>query len=247
MNNYKTYYCIPEDGIIEIPDEYKGLPVVGLGATAFAYASNLKTIIMPDTIQSLGMYCFASCINLETVELSSNITTLNGHCFSNCKSLKNIDFTKFCSLESVGLCEFENCSSITNVDLSKIDKLEILNESFFYGWTGIKELDFSNCDRLIYFAGNTFAECTNLEKIVLPENLYQIDWDAFANCYSLKEIVLPSTLIRIDPTKIFDGCNSLSIKYEGTSTQFKAIENYEYILKTHSVYCIEDGVTVQKI
>ncbi len=63
--------------------------------------------------------------------------------------------------------------------------------------------------------------------------------------YSIKEVILPSTITLIDNLS-FQGCENLDVKYEGTSIEFKEIAGYANVLATHSVYCMGDGVTIEK-
>lgn len=77
---------------------------------------------------------------------------------------------------------------------------------------GVKEID----DR-------TFADCTDLETVVIPESVECIGRKAFSGCKSLREINLPKSLREIK-AEAFCGC-----------------ENIERIIVPDSVYMISDN------
>jgi len=64
----------------------------------------------------------------------------------------------------------------------------------------------------------SFAECTLLDSIIIPESVTSILSAAFANCYSLKSVVLPSSLTEIQ-SQVFHGCAELTeINFPATIT-----------------------------
>lgn len=64
-------------------------------------------------------------------------------------------------------------------------------------------------DGVQFIDGRAFANCTNLEEVVLPNSITEIKHEAFVGCTALKSAVLPDGL-----TKIYDGmfenCSALT-------------------------------------
>ena len=133
----------------------------------------------PTSLQSL----FSSCVSLESLDLSNwdtsgwtTLTTLNS-CFTSCISLKELKFSTFTNTVGDAIINtgirsiFNNCRSIKKIDLSMID---------CSNWTTI--------DTLYY----VFADCQNLEQIVLPKNLnlnnVTIISSLISSTYKLKKI-----------------------------------------------------------
>lgn len=57
----------------------------------------------------------------------------------------------------------------------------------------VREIDLSECP-ITELPLNAFANCSNLEKVILPEGLKEISTGAFYGCYSLKSLELPESV-----------------------------------------------------
>lgn len=72
--------------------------------------------------------------------------------------------------------------------------------------TQLKEIEIKGvCEKI---GSAAFALCSDLERVVLPEGLLEIDINAFAGCKSLKSITIPST-VQLIANGAFTGCTSL--------------------------------------
>lgn len=78
-----------EDGVLEIPNELGGHPVIGIGERAFYGSKNLTSLTIPDSIVSLGKYAFQNCKNLLTVKYSSSFP-VDDYTFMRCNNLSAI-------------------------------------------------------------------------------------------------------------------------------------------------------------
>ncbi len=52
---------------VDIPNTYKGKPVVEIGEHAFSLADNIKSITIPDSVTSIGDSAFSVCHNLTSI------------------------------------------------------------------------------------------------------------------------------------------------------------------------------------
>ena len=71
----------------------------------------------------------------------------------------------------------------------------------------------------------TFADCTSLENIKLPEKLQEIGVKAFSNT-DLKEIVIPDGTKAID-IKAFENCKNLKTVVLPKSVEYIAVDVYK--------------------
>ena len=214
--------------------------------------STLKSIVIPNTIETIGQYTFNGCTALESVifESNSQLTTINTAAFSSCSSIKNIDLPN--SLTTISTNAFSSCSGIVSMiipqDVTQIDGY------VFSGCSSLTSIKLSDSTTII--GSNAFMGCTALETIDLSiyEDLISIGYRAFMNCTNLKSVVLPSNLTRLG-NYIFTGCTSLiSVIFDtndnwelSTSSSFPSIittlsasdvqaNAFQYLTNTYSTY-----------
>jgi hypothetical protein len=66
---------------IVIPNMIDGCTVSSLGEASFAYHDELKSITVPDTVNSLELAVFGSCPDLEKVYFTSDVENINEWAF----------------------------------------------------------------------------------------------------------------------------------------------------------------------
>lgn len=84
-----------EDGDYSIPSS-----VTEIGAHAYSYLPNLKTIEIPNDVTTIGNQAFAKCEALENVILPMKLETLGSAVFENSSSIKNVVFNGPTPVES---------------------------------------------------------------------------------------------------------------------------------------------------
>ena len=59
--------------------------------STFDGCSNLKEIILSDSVSAFGEKCFNDCSSLTLLNIPSSLTSIRAQCFRNCKLLTRID------------------------------------------------------------------------------------------------------------------------------------------------------------
>lgn len=95
---------------IVIPDTYKGLPVVAIGANAFTY-KNITSVVVPDTVKEINYEAFYGCKQLTSVTLPDTLIYVGEYAFYYCNSLTQIEIPA--SVEYMGYGVFAGCHNIT--------------------------------------------------------------------------------------------------------------------------------------
>ena len=167
---------------LSIPSTLDGYNVVGIGYGVFSDRTELRTVIIPDSVITIDSNAFSGCTNLSSVKLSKNLKEIGGRAFYNCDALTSIEIPK--SLEKGGYYDgvFADCDNL-------------------------KTVTFENGTSRV--ASYLFADCTGLESIEIPEGVTSIDGNAFYNCRQLKRVTLPSTVTKLDSYS-FEKCVSLT-------------------------------------
>ena len=86
-----------------------------IGLMAFEGSTSLKTIYIPDSVTTIEDYAFSNCISLENVRLSNSITEIKQQTFAKCSSLREIQIPD--SIKSLGRGCFSMCDSLTSVTI----------------------------------------------------------------------------------------------------------------------------------
>lgn len=232
-----TKYIGTSENVV-IPAEIDGLPVkniysIGENATEKIGAfqnSNIKSVVIPDSVTSVGSNAFMDCSSLTKVKISKNLKSIGYHSFENCVSLKEIDLSETV-LTHIGDFAFMGCTSLREVKLPTT--LEYIYERAFYGCTSLKEIRLT--ESLKIFGPGAFADCTSLEtvtvskadrlngssqpifsnvpslsKIIFEEGYTEIDGYAFFATTSDIEVIIPASVKTIEPNVFF---NYGSIKF----------------------------------
>ena len=76
---------IPE-GVEAIEGDMVGRNISG----AFAYCTNLKKVVLPESLRSIGSNAFAVCKKLEEINIPQSVTKIGANCFLDCKALTRV-------------------------------------------------------------------------------------------------------------------------------------------------------------
>lgn len=104
-----------EDGIVEIPDTYNGLPVRYIRANAFYGAEEITELIVGDNVWVIEGNAFMRCYNLEKVTLGSSLTLIDMQVFLGCEKLEEITIPA--TVTHIGSGAFRNCTQLKSVVL----------------------------------------------------------------------------------------------------------------------------------
>ena len=69
-----------------IPASIGGMPVVSIADNAFQN-TDLSSVSIPETVESIGWFAFESCAALKMVIVSKNVNEIGFNAFANCKDL----------------------------------------------------------------------------------------------------------------------------------------------------------------
>lgn len=172
-----------------------------IGSYAFAQYAPLKTLEIPESVETVGEYAFIECINLESVNVRSGKKVYGDGAFLKCNAIKDINCY---NLEDWATSEFETMYSnpITTgtkfyLDGELLTKIELPD--------GIEEIG-KNC----------FSEYDCLTKVTLPESIVKVSNDAFKYCRNLEEVSFGGNLSSIGD-RAFDCENLKTIVSKATT------------------------------
>lgn len=131
-----------EDGVCNIPETFERngvrYKVFSIATRAYKGNTELKELIIPNSVISIQNEVFTDCVNLEQVTWSNSLRGIGHDVFCNCTSLEEIIIPD--SIETITGC-FSGCANLREITLPK----EI----------GLSTMDFEGCDNLttVYYKG----------------------------------------------------------------------------------------------
>lgn len=246
-------------GDIVIPEEvthfdsggtYK---VTTIGASAFENCTDLRSVVIPESVENIESGAFSGCSSLTSVNIPKSVKIIEpltfaccssltsiiipdsvveiqgdyrGGAFQGCTSLKNVIIGN--SVTTIGCCAFYNCSSLTSITIPN----------------SVKEIkgDYAHC---VY--GGAFEHCTSLKYVIFGNSLTKIGNYVFRGCTDLRTITIPNSMNEI-ASGAFTGCTGLVSVNLGDSIKtivheaFKGCTSLQSIIIPNSIKDILRGV-----
>ena len=224
------------DNDLVIPDSIDNAVVTAISMYAFSGHSDLASITIPSTIQSIGEGAFFECNGLKKVYVSS----IEDWCkidFSYSDSDADADANPL----SIGADLYVDNKLVTDVTIP--DGVKSIGKYAFYGYSSLKSISFPSSIRSI--GESDFFDCPNLDEvyatniedwckikfedtfsnpinygskiyidgelatdITIPKGITKICDYAFVNCDTITNVVIPNSVISIGDSA-FNCCSNL--------------------------------------
>lgn len=191
---------------IELPEE-----LITIGTSAFSGASNLKTIVWNDKIETICNYAFSSCTSLQEVKIPDTVLYMGknangygeyGYVFMNCTELNKVSLPE--SLSDIGEKTFYNCSKLEEINIPK--SIKTICSSAFEKCSSLKDINLP--ENLEYIYGSAFSKCISLEKITIPNSVQSMSGYIFQGCENLVDVNIGTGVKKIEDSS-FQDCASL--------------------------------------
>ena len=101
-------------------------------ANAFLNCDALKTISIPEGVQTIGGAAFGSCKALETVTLPASVQEIGSAAFQFCTALKTISLPA--SVRTIGNYAFDSCIALKSITLPRSLKGQMANAYLTTEW-----------------------------------------------------------------------------------------------------------------
>ena len=240
---HNAFYHCPITSI-EIPNSVKSI-----GDGAFSSCTNLTSLVIPNSVQEIRDGVFQGCTGLIYVKIPNSVQEIGDYAFDDCKSLSSVVIPN--SVKEIGKGVFEGCTGLiksaypnnipnpfsnglaiaypdNGITIDENDCVFSQSTIYFIPYyipdelilTGFKTLgdySFALCSELTsvelpnsltQIGASAFQGCTKLASIELPNSLTQIGESAFQSCSSLTSVIIPGSIQNIG-TSAFEGCSGL--------------------------------------
>ncbi|MCQ4774120.1 leucine-rich repeat protein [Lacrimispora saccharolytica] len=183
-----------------------------LSDSCFSKCSNLKEVILRNTVRNIPQYSFSDCTSLDRIVLPEGVETIVNKAFYNCTSLKEMMIPD--SLTTFNGMAFENCPVLENIIpegeryvldgnliYSSNKKTLVLCAPGYKGTVSVAE----GVDDI---SDAAFYNCEKVTEIILPSTVATIGYSCFFGCTSLKNIILPNSVTSASGA-LFKNCTAL--------------------------------------
>ncbi len=195
-----TYYIVTglgdcKEKDISIPSIHNGLPVNEIGEKAFEF-TDIRSVIIPDSIIKVGNSVFYGCSNLERMILPFiGLPQYSSHYLK--------DFFRYYDYHT-SRWVYDVPLSLKTIILTK--NVTSIDNSAFSGCTGLTEIVIP--DSVTSIGKYAFEYCNGLTSVKIGNGVTTIGDMAFWGCSGLTEIIIPDSVTSIG-NSAFNGCTGL--------------------------------------
>ena len=231
--NSVTYIGNSFEGCTGLSSVVIGDNVKNIDSSAFKNCTALTSIAIPNSVTSIGKEAFKDCSGLNKVIVSdialwcgiifdspdanpllyanhlysdeqteildlvipNSVTSIGNYAFHDCSALTSVTIGS--SVTSIGSKAFNHCSGLKKVIISDIA-----------AWCGIK-FDISDPNPLFYANHLYSDEQTEIQDLVIPNNVTSIGNYAFGYCYGLTSVIIPNSVKNIGEYAFYN-CSALT-------------------------------------
>lgn len=213
------------DNDLVIPDSIDNAVVTAISMYAFSGHSDLASITIPSTIQSIGEGAFFECNGLKKVYVSSiedwckidfsysdvNPLSRGADLYVDNKLVTDVTIPD--GVKSIGKYAFCGYSSLKSISFPS--SIRSIGESAFYDCPNLDEVYATNIEdwckikfedlysNPIYYAGKIYIDGELATDITIPKGITKICDYAFVSCETITNVVIPDSVISIGDSAFY--------------------------------------------
>ena len=183
----------------------------------YAIGKKETSFIIPSSVTTIGYAAFSGCTSLINITIPNSVTIIGESAFNACKGLVNVTIPD--SVTQIFNYAFSGCTSLTSVTIP--DSVIGLGFCVFYCCTSLASVTIP--DSVTSIGSMVFGYCRGLTSVTMPRSVTWIGSSMFYECNSLTSVTIPDSVSSIDSEAFYNCTNLTKIVFEGTRSQWEAI------------------------
>ncbi len=230
-----------------------GTPLTAIAENAFSGQTNILSVRIPDSIQTIGDSAFENCTALTSVTVGSGVESIGNSAFRACSALTGVTIGS--GVKSIEDYAFYGCGGLEKVyihDLAAWCAIEfgdaqtdpltnyytgsnplLYAHNLYYGGELVTDLVIPNDVKDV--ASCAFMYCASLTSVTIPDSVTTIGYAAFEQCTALTDVTIPDSVTQIG-SRAFRYCNELTKATIGSGVEFIWLSAFEFCYKLAEVY-----------
>ncbi len=213
--------------------EHKNLKNVAVDAFKDTAWENAQ----PDGALSFGRVTYGVKGQVKNIEIPKGVSLIEDYVFLGCDYIETVTLGP--DVEEIGLYAFQNCTNLKEFNFD--DAIGVLDAGAFKGCTSLKVADFSETT-LATIGYETFAGCTSLEEIKIPETLSDIGDFAFADT-KFKTIDFGKNIAAVGANSFVGNTSLETINVVDNNKEYSSVDGVLYNKKGTSLVTFPAGKT----
>ena len=185
--------------------------------------TNLQSIVIPNSVDSVKYYAFNGCSSLKSVRIGEGLKYIDRRAFYECTAIESVEWNaincnvKFYENDVNPMLFYYSREQISSFAFG--DNVEFIPQHLCYGMDKLKSIVIPNS--VTNIGNSAFSGCSSLTSITIPNSVTNIGNSAFRGCSSLTSITIPNSVTRIGEYAFGGSTDSLLV-----TLKIKSIEDY---------------------
>lgn len=174
----------------------------------FPAANTAATYTVSEKVKTIADGTFAGSANVKTIVISDSVTNIGANAFLGSRSLESVSIGK--GVTVIGNDAFEGCDKLSSIHVSSDNTVYSSSEGVLYNK--------AKTELIKYPAGNAS------ETFKIGAGIQNVRVLSFSNAKNLKAVTISKDVKTIGASAFYGCINIAEVYYEGSETEWKAIE-----------------------